>query len=247
LRTTISNIADLIDFGHEVQNSYGQRCWYRGHSKASYRLSPTAHRRLTEEQERNVNAEFRARAGLRHSSAPPGGNWAAWLALAQHYGLPTRLLDWTFSPLIAAYFAVADRDPHESEPATIWALLPGELNVHFGYEPYLYNVDALTIQELINPAFAKKYSSPEKVAAAMAVEADARMQMQQGAFTIHGLRTPLCGVVGNDRWLFRADIPAEDVLRLRYELRILSVRKDSVFPDLSALAGQLVRDVTGAA
>ncbi len=244
---SISNIADLIEFGHQVQHTTGARCWYRGHSRVSYKLAPTAHRRLTEEQERNVNAEFRARAGLRHGTVPPSGNWAAWLALAQHYGLPTRLLDWTFSPLIATYFAVADRGANEEEPACIWALLPGELNVHFGYEPYLYNVDALTVQELINPAFAKKYSSPDKIAAAMAVEADPRMQMQQGAFTVHALRAPLCEVAGSDRWLFRAVIPAEAVLRLRYELRILSIRKDSVFPDLSSLASQILKDVTGAA
>jgi hypothetical protein len=201
---------------------------------------------MSEEQERGINAEFRARAGLRHAAVPPNGHWAAWLALAQHYGLPTRLLDWTFSPLIAAYFAVADRDPKEPEPASIWALLPAELNVHFAYEPYLYNVDALSIQELVNPAFAKKYKSPEKVAAAMAVETDSRTLVQQGAFTVHGLRGPLCEAPGNEKWLFHAVIGAEDALRLRYELRILSIRNDSVFPDLNALASQLIRDVAAA-
>jgi hypothetical protein len=85
------------------------------------------------------------------------------------------LLDWTFSPLIAAYFAVSGGDRNPQEDATIWALVPSELNVHFGYEHYLYPLDAKSIQELINPAF-KTVESPQKVAAAMAVEADPRMQ-----------------------------------------------------------------------
>lgn len=41
------------------------------------------------------------------------------LAIAQHYGLPTRLLDWSFSPLVATYFAVRDGDTDHD--AAIWA------------------------------------------------------------------------------------------------------------------------------
>jgi hypothetical protein len=55
--------------------------------------------------------------------APSEDDLAGWLSLMQHYRLPTRLLDWSFSPLIAAYFSVNDRFV-EPVDACIWALAP---------------------------------------------------------------------------------------------------------------------------
>ena len=238
---TLCTIADLIACSHFVQHSTGLRCWYRGHSKASYKLSPTAHRSYTEEQERSLNIEFRARAATRHASVPPRDDLAAWLALGQHYGLPTRLLDWTFSPLIAAFFATTGQGAEPLEDATIWAIIPSKLNEQLGFQPYLYPLDAKSLGELIEPAFWGR-ESPPKIAAAMAIESDPRMQMQQGAFTVHALRTPLCELDPNADWLYHAQVPAQCIQNIRYELKVLSIREDSVFPDLSALARQLSRE-----
>jgi len=93
---------------------------FRGLSKHSYAIKSRVGRELgaattADEQELFLKKErtlfemFRARARV-HTPNQVMSDWE-WLALAQHYGVPTRLMDWTENPLVALYFAAkADLD-----------------------------------------------------------------------------------------------------------------------------------------
>ncbi len=213
------------------------RWWFRGLRSTVYDLLPSGKRAYTLQQEQYFYNEFYCRAATRHARCPDDADLAGWLSLMQHYRLPTRLLDWSFSPLVAAYFAVqgsgeANRD------ACIWALAPSMLNESQGFEPLLYPLSANTVRPLLQPA-KKGEETVNKIIAAMAVEADPRMQMQQGAFTVHTSTTALNALTDASRWLRRFIVRAEVVSSLRGELRLLGYRIDYLFPDLEGLAAEL--------
>jgi hypothetical protein len=94
---------------------------YRGMRSFGYTLS-TSLQRLGgnyHELEHHLLRNFRKYA--RDTTTPPSATVWDWLALAQHHGLPTRLLDWTYSPYVALHFATDDLHAYHQD-GIIWAL-----------------------------------------------------------------------------------------------------------------------------
>src|SRR5689334_12744842 len=105
--------------GREFLESLGPRFVFRGHGDAGWALETSLERATSSLPHRTVedvlmNA-FRQGAHLFEKHLPPADDDLSWLALMQHYGLPTRLLDWTRSPHVAAYFAAEYRPPRDQE------------------------------------------------------------------------------------------------------------------------------------
>ena len=96
-------------------------CWYRGCTSPQYSLLPSLFRdEQVRKREGYLAVEFRRRA---HSRIKGISSQFDWLCAMQHYGLPTRLLDWSESLAVALYFSIGDGDWLSARP-TIWLMDP---------------------------------------------------------------------------------------------------------------------------
>lgn len=107
------------DAWHPELGRFRSRYAFRGLSDAEYALETTLMRLggPYASLERHLLRNFRKYA---HNMVERESVWH-WLSVAQHHGLPTRLLDWTYSPLVAMHFATANIDRFDRDGA-IWAV-----------------------------------------------------------------------------------------------------------------------------
>lgn len=233
-------IADLLENARLAESRLGAQVWFRGHANRHWRLVPGAHRRhpILESQMAN---HFRMRAPALYARCPDHRDYAGWLPLMQHYGLPTRLLDWTESAAVAAFFAVTPSA--NSEHGTIWILSPGHLNSQsIGDSVPFLSHDSL--RSIIEAAYVPQdgvssvaqSSVTSQVVAAIGPRSDSRMAAQLGNYTIHGTRLPLEEHQRSSDFLARTIIPESAKARIADELSILGIRLTALFPDLAHLA-----------
>lgn len=167
---------------------------------------------------------------------PSSNDYASWLFLMQHYRLPTRLLDWSESPLIALFFAVAEM---LNEPGSLYALDPRGLNRNQTGEDGIMTADYYKATLLFNAALETKAPRVSQILAIGANQVDSRMLAQASQFTIHGTPTPLESLNNSREFLIRFEIPEIAKQNIRDELFAIGIRESVVFPDLEHLAHEL--------
>lgn len=242
---TIASLDELIEVIFQAWGTDPGWLWFRGHRDMTWNLHPTVWRDYTDQDERYMTNRFYARARTRYPNSPGNEDWAGWISLMQHYGLPTRLLDWSMSAQVAAFFATNKYKHAENveTSACVWMLDAIKLNESQGFEAVAPPLNYHMAERLVRPAFKGQRADDrrqlEKVIAAMAVECDPRMQAQQGAFTVHTTPEFLTELPGADDWLCKIIIPAEAARRIAWQLTALGIKESELFPDLDHLASDL--------
>ena len=189
----------------------------------------------------------------RRDSVPGDSIWN-WLALAQHHGLPTRLLDWTFSPYVALHFCTDEPETYHLDGA-IWCVdyvrahehLPKPLREQLGAE----SADVFTaemVDRIANslPAFDELAGDRPFVLFLEPPSLDERIVNQFALFSMMSSPTAdLQNWLGAHAGLWhRLIIPSELKWEVRDKLDQANITERVLFPGLDGLSRYLKRYYT---
>lgn len=207
--------------------------WFRGQANASWKLKPyLARKRNSLNLEQSLMKRFKQNAHLLLADRPQ--NEIEWLFVMQHHGVPTRLLDWTESPLTGLYFAVTERF---QTAGALWALLPVELNQHANIRmPNLDDIPAFDEDRFLDSYLPSELASEEQsrlsTVAFLAPRNTTRSQAQLAVFTITHRDLTAIERMGDGGHVWRYIIPPAAKLRIRRELERPHVTRLTLFPEL---------------
>jgi len=193
---------------------------FRGVTDADYELIPKIGRKINAQSipdkdkltfEKNILNAFKQQAIPYNNKYIPKNDWE-WLALAQHHGLATRLLDWSRNPLVALYFAV--EEPFNGNSAVyVYTLEEPPISIEKNPDPF-----ALTeVVEYVPSNFTK------------------RIIAQSGIFTVHN--EPEKNFESSN--IYKIIIPHDIREDLKTTIYLYGISRASLFPDMDGLAAHI--------
>ena len=213
--------------------------WYRGQSNSEWEVVPSIQRNGNLSHEQVLCHSFYHGANQIMTQSIPKNSYDLWLSLMQHYGLPTRLLDWSYSPLVALFFALDSKDNYSQFDACITIIVPEFLNMNQGFDPYIYPIDSSNAIKLLKPAFLKS-TQTDKILACYSTSNDIRLYAQRAAFTIHDSSKKLFDSC-DDKTIYKIIIPSNKKEYFKRILDLMDYNECFIFPDLPHIAARAQR------
>ena len=226
----VREISNISDFHKLMESEYFCKRYsewiFHGLADSQWSLVPAAAiertgRKNGQEFESKMLAEFKRRAARSIEWEPQ--NDFEWLALGQHHGLPTRLLDWSFNPYVALYFVVFKHPERDGRFIALRA--PTKINHHTiqNISPFDYESD---LGKYVGRTVTK------------------RIAAQEACFTVHkyvdrALKPRYLSEARKQWEINEFFLPRNVKQTLRYFLFRMGIHQESLFPDEDGLSGHL--------
>ncbi|MBX3265758.1 MAG: FRG domain-containing protein [Acidobacteria bacterium] len=256
-----TTLPEYIDLVNALGEGAGGKLWFRGCGDSSFELIPSLYRhRSAKKPEDFANLEEQLVTRFKQRSIPyeirPLSNQWDTLFFMQHYGIPTRLLDWTENPLTGLHFALmsAQRKVNQAgskvyeHAAAVWVLDPTIWNTH-ALSRQTYNAGPLVheSEELSGYTWRKDFAGMQRLPVGLyGAHNSPRIVAQQGVFVVFGqdsvpMETLYSDSKFPDDCLIKIEIKKNLIGRLRKALLDIGVTESIMFPDLDGLARETRR------
>ncbi|MGE5328259.1 MAG: FRG domain-containing protein [Deltaproteobacteria bacterium] len=232
---------------------FGKQLWFRGVKAQNYVMLPSIAR-----ETHNANLETFYLSQFKSKAIPYLGQIPAypfseglmgywdWLFLMQHYGVPTRLMDWSSDALVALLFATDPNlnEKEKQEDPAVWLLNPIKLNEKFKFEDYypkgyIPNVEEASVMKLFGP---DSESDNKRPAAVYGPDNSPRIIAQKGVFTVFPFiqnMVELDKLPGNKEFLYKILICKEKRDELNEQLRKIGITRAQLFPEMGSIANAI--------
>ena len=225
----IKNLSDLFHIFED--RTSGRIMYFRGQVR-DWSLRPPLARESVTEQERVKESEcFEKLAEI----LPNVNDWER-ATIAQHYGVPTRLLDWSENPLVGIYFALDDKN-YDNEDGVIWVFEDKTVVV----KRVASLLDGSGLRKL-------KYPRPYRAWQDLQLEIP-RTKAQRGSVTSQPDLSKEFNEQNfdqNTQSLKKFIVPKQSKTQLRKQLEILGVTEERLFPDFLDIGNRRPTDLVGA-